>query len=162
MMSDTCSSDTSLRCILVQMECGPLRRPVTSAVQSGLVQRLQQRLDNRLDLAAPLPVQEFEPLHDIRARVRLQHGEGAVFQVLLPVLHPDPLGQRHIDVERLGRDPAALLFIGNELERAHVVQAVGKLDQQHPDVLGHREHQLAQVFGLPGARGLRFDPGTAW
>ena len=39
------------------------------------------------------------------------------------------------------------------LERAHVVQAVGELDQQHADVLGHRQQQLAEVLGLGGLLG---------
>ena len=33
-------------------------------------------------------------------------------------------------------------------ERAHVVQAVGKLDEHHANVIDHGEHHLAQVFGL--------------
>ncbi len=33
------------------------------------------------------------------------------------------------------------------MQRAHVVQPVGELDQQHADVVRHREHQLAQVLG---------------
>ena len=34
------------------------------------------------------------------------------------------------------------------VERAHVVQPVGELDQQHAHVLGDRQQQLAQVFRL--------------
>jgi hypothetical protein len=33
------------------------------------------------------------------------------------------------------------------LERAHVVEAVGKLDEQDADILGNRDQQLAQIFG---------------
>ena len=33
-------------------------------------------------------------------------------------------------------------------EGAHVVQPVGELDQQHPDVVGDRQQELAQVLGL--------------
>ena len=36
----------------------------------------------------------------------------------------------------------------HEIERAHVVQPVGELDQQHADVVGDGEQQLAQVLGL--------------
>ena len=35
-------------------------------------------------------------------------------------------------------------------QRAHVVQAVGELDQQHAHVVGDRQQQLAQVLGLLG------------
>ena len=34
------------------------------------------------------------------------------------------------------------------LQRAHVVQAVGQLDEHHADVIHHGQHHLAQVFGL--------------
>ncbi len=34
------------------------------------------------------------------------------------------------------------------LERAHVVQAVGELDEDDADVVDHGQHHLAQVFGL--------------
>ena len=33
-------------------------------------------------------------------------------------------------------------------ERAHVVQAVGQLDEHHADVIHHGQHHLAQIFGL--------------
>ncbi len=38
----------------------------------------------------------------------------------------------------------------HEFQRAHVVQAVGELDQQHANVVGDRQQQLAQVLGLLG------------
>ena len=38
----------------------------------------------------------------------------------------------------------------HEFQRAHVVQAIGELDQQHADVVGDCEQQLAQVLGLLG------------
>ncbi len=58
-------------------------------------------------------------------------------------------GERGIDVQRLLGDAAARLR-RHEVERAHVVQAVGELDQQHADVVGDGEQQLAQVLGLLG------------
>jgi hypothetical protein len=39
------------------------------------------------------------------------------------------------------------------VERAHVVQPVGQLDEEHAHVLGDREQQLAQVLGLLGLLG---------
>ena len=38
----------------------------------------------------------------------------------------------------------------HEIERAHVVQPVGELDQQHAHIGRDREQQLAQVLGLLG------------
>ena len=44
-------------------------------------------------------------------------------------------------------------------QRAHVVQAVGQLDQQHADVVGDRQHQLAEILRLLGALGEEFQLG---
>ena len=41
-------------------------------------------------------------------------------------------------------------FRRHVLERAHVVQAVGELDQQHPHVVGDRQQKLAEVLRLLG------------
>ena len=45
----------------------------------------------------------------------------------------------------------------DEAQRLHVVQPVGELDQQHADVLGHREHELAEILRLLGLVRLQFD-----
>ena len=47
----------------------------------------------------------------------------------------------------------------HEMQRAHVVQPVGELDQQHADVAAHRQHELAEILRLLGAVGLQFEPG---
>ena len=43
------------------------------------------------------------------------------------------------------------------MERAHVVQPVGELDQQHADVVAHREQELAQILRGALVFGLRLD-----
>ena len=47
--------------------------------------------------------------------------------------------------------------LGDVMERAHVVQPVGELDQQHADVVRHREQELAQILGGALVLGLRLD-----
>ena len=46
----------------------------------------------------------------------------------------------------------------HEFQRAHVVQAIGELDQQHADIVGDRQQQLAQVLGLLGLARDQFQP----
>ena len=41
------------------------------------------------------------------------------------------------------------------MQGAHVVQTIGQLDQNDPDIPGHGQHHLAQVFRL--LFGLRFE-----
>ena len=42
----------------------------------------------------------------------------------------------------------ARLSVRHELQRAHVVQAVGELDQKHAGVIGDGEQKLAEILGL--------------
>ena len=45
------------------------------------------------------------------------------------------------------------LSAGMNCEGAHVVQAVGELDQEHAGVIGDREQELAEILGLLGVLG---------
>ncbi len=85
--------------------------------------------------------------------LRVQGGEGQVLQLLFDLLHPEPVGQRCIDVQRLLGD-APLLLARHGCDRAHVVQPVGELDDQDPQVLGHRHQHLAHRRGLLGLAGV--------
>ena len=75
-----------------------------------------------------------------------------VLELLAQPLHAHAAGERRIDVQGLLGDELALLRL-HVLERAHVVQAVGELDEQHADVAGDGEQQLAEVLGLLGLLG---------
>ena len=43
------------------------------------------------------------------------------------------------------------------LQGPHVVQAVGKLDENDADVVDHRQHHLAETFRLTGFRGIELE-----
>ena len=92
--------------------------------------------------------QKLRALHDGITRFGHEVEEGKVFELFLQVHHPDPGRQRRVDFQRLGRNPRALLGLGDEVQRPHVVEAVGKLDQQHANVATQREQQLAEVLRL--------------
>ncbi len=47
-----------------------------------------------------------------------------------------------------------MLRLGLVLERPHVVEAVGELDKNDPDVVGHGQQHLAEVLGLTLLFGL--------
>ena len=47
----------------------------------------------------------------------------------------------------------ARLVVRHEMQRAHVVQAIGELDQQHAHVVGDGEQQLAEILRLLGVLG---------
>ena len=56
------------------------------------------------------------------------------------------MGNRRIDLQRLTSD-LLLLFFAHVLQRTHVVQTIGQLDQDDADILGHRDQQLAVIAG---------------
>ena len=86
------------------------------------------------------------PLEHLVAK-RMKRLEPEVFELELDRVHAEPIRDRRIDVERLARD-TALLLDRQRGDRAHVVRAVGELDEDDPQVLRHREQHLAEALGL--------------
>ena len=80
---------------------------------------------------------------------RVQPAEGVIFQFFAQRLHAHEAGQRRVDIECFFRVPFAALGL-HVLKRAHVVQAVGELDQKHANVAGDSDQQFAEIFGLFG------------
>ena len=126
--------------------------------------RLHPRRDARaLDAFGFEPLGEFLPdgrdgLCEFRLHLVETLGDGAIglglqdlerqrLELGAHVLHTHAAGERRIDFHGFGGDPL-LLFGRHEFERAHVVQAVGELDQQHTDVGRDGEQELAEVLGL--------------
>ena len=90
--------------------------------------------------------------------------EGEIFQLAANFAHAQAVGDGGVDVERLARD-FLLPLRREELQGAHVVQAVGQLDEHHANVVHHGQDHLADVLGLGlfGGRKLDFaDLGDAF
>ena len=77
--------------------------------------------------------------------------EGEVFEFGFDGKESQPVSQGGVDVECLARN-LVLLAGEHGAEGAHVVQAVGHLDENDPDILRHGEQQPPEVLGL--GRGL--------
>lgn len=71
-------------------------------------------------------------------------------------IHADALRQRGIDIHRFPGDTAALFGAADEMQCTHIVQAVRKLDQKNPNIIGYSE-QSAQIFGSALILRLRLD-----
>ncbi len=89
--------------------------------------------------------------------LRVQRREREVLELLLDLLDAEPVRERRVDVERLLGD-ALLLLVGHRGERAHVVQAVGELDDEDPDVARHGDEHLAHRGRLLGLARVELDP----
>ncbi len=88
--------------------------------------------------------------------IRVQLLEGNIFKFFLPIADPDALRQGNIDIHGFPGDPATLFRGLDEMQRAHIVQAVRQFDDQDTDVLGHGQYQFAEIFCLFGTIRLQF------
>ncbi len=157
-IGDLFEADVAFGHLLPDRE-GVLLAPRNLDLQPGFGQRLLDRQRDRIDLPAFAAADRREPPGDRGIGLGLQLFESEQLHLAHIFVHAHPLGQRGIDIHRLARDPAALVLALDEMQRAHVVQPVGQLDQQHADVLAHRQQELAQVLGRALALAHRLDLG---
>ena len=94
---------------------------------------------------------------DLGVLAGMQRLEREVLELPLDLVDAEPVRERRVDLERLAR-LLDLLLAPEVLERAHVVQPVGELDQDDPYVVGHRDDHLAVVLGLGVLAALELDP----
>ena len=113
----------------------------------GLVQLGAQQPDHPLDVVLPRLPLGVEQLRDVPVGARVQVLERQVFQQPLHLPEAQAVGQRRVYVQRLLRDHDAPL-LRQRVERSHIVEAVGQLDQHDADVLGHRHQHLADRRGV--------------
>ena len=112
-------------------------------------EQFRERLLDLADDAAVALERVGKARRDRAVGLRIDVAEGKLFQFLAHALHAHAAGERRIDVHRLFGD-AKSLVLRHVVQRAHVVQPVRQLDQQHADVFRDRQQQLAQVLRLLG------------
>ena len=87
---------------------------------------------------------------DLLVFFRMFIPEAQVFEFFLDFVKPEPVGQRGVNIERFARN--LILFVGRlRTEGAHVVQAVGNLDEDDADVIAHGEQELFERLRLGGS-----------
>ena len=123
-----------------------LRAALEVGLDAGRLEVWPQLGDRPIDVALATGATGVEQLGELAEAFGLEGLEGEVLELPLHLPDPEPLGQRRVDLHGLAGD--ALLLRGQAVERAHVVEPIGELDQDDPDVLGHRQQHLADVLGL--------------
>ncbi len=119
---------------------------------------MNQRLFDLVDdLIAVAPGAAYGGADALRAH-RVHGLEAQILELHAHGVHAQPVGDGGVDLQGFLGDAAALLA-GQYFQRAHVVQAVGELDQDHADVAGHRHGHLLEVFGLRFGLGLEVHLG---
>ena len=78
---------------------------------------------------------------------RIQPLQRKILQLPFNLLHAEAMGNRRINLHRFERFGALLLLL-HELNRAHIVQAVGELDEDDANVLRHGDQHFAQILHL--------------
>ena len=113
----------------------------------GLLEFGGQRGLDFIDQALVPLAQHFEPLDHRGVGLRVQPAKRMVLELLAQPLHTHAAGERRIDIHGLLGDDLALAGL-HMLERAHIVEAVGELDEQHADVARDGKQELAEILRL--------------
>ena len=117
----------------------------------------QRGLDLGDDFLAVAPRALDRPV-DQRRTHRVHGLETEVLELDAHSVHPQAVGDGGVDLEGFLGDASAF-FAGQHFQGAHVVQAVGQLDQDHADVAGHGHGHLLEVLGLRLGLGLEVHLG---
>ena len=137
-----------LRIHLAVDAVGVLHAPVDPEI--GNVLLFEARFDLRLHAlheGLVLALLFFKRLGDLRVTDGVEIFERQILKLPLDALHTEAVGDGRVDLHRFKR-LLPLLFGRLILHGAHVVRAVGKLDENDADVLGHGHEHLAQVLHL--------------
>ena len=94
---------------------------------------------------------------DLGVLAWMQRLEREVLELPLERVDAEPVRERRVHLERLAR-LLRLLLLPLVLDRPHVVEAVGELDEDDADVLRHRDDHLPVVLGLGLLAALEADP----
>ena len=88
-----------------------------------------------------------QPGDDLLIAHRVQIFKGQVLQLPLDALHPQAVGDGGVNLHSL---QGLLLLLLRRLvfHGPHVVEPVGDLDEDHPDILAHGHEHLPEVFHL--------------
>ena len=128
-----------------------------SAGTSAVVELVAQDRRGLLRLRLALGALVGDHRLDLRVLPRVERLEREVLELPLERVDPEPVRERRVHLERLAR-LLRLRLLALVLDRPHVVQAVGELDEDDAHVLRHRDDHLPVVLGLGLLAALERDP----
>ena len=89
----------------------------------------------------------FELRRQLAVIFRMKIFESQIFQFTAQLTHAQAMRNGRIDVHSLLGNAAPFIRV-EELQRAHVVEAIGELDQDDAHVINHCEQHLSHIFRL--------------
>ena len=126
--------------------------------QANAVELVGERLDGLGQIALTDLARLRHHACDALVGIGLQVEEGQVLELPFNGAHAQTVGQGRVHVHGLtSLKQATVLTQGGK--GAHVVQTIGKLNDNDADVLGHGEEHLAQREGLLLVHAVDFDVG---
>ena len=108
------------------------------------------------DDLAVLAAKLLKPRLDHLIGLRHQMPEGEILQFVAHALHAHAPRKRRVDIECLLGDAGAA-SPAHEMQRAHIVQPVGELDEENADIGCDGEQELAEIFRMRGALGDKIE-----
>ena len=112
-----------------------------------LLDMLADLVHDILDVFLPLALAHGNFIYKIIIYIRLQIFQRQIIQLDLDLADAKPLGDGAVYLQcLLGNTLPALRRL--VLQRAHIVESVRQLDQDHPDILGHGKEHLPQILRL--------------
>ncbi len=135
-----------------------LRAPRDVGGDVGLLEILLQLGRSLLDLRLAVGATIGDHRLDLGVLARMEDLEREILELPLDGVDAEAVRERRVHLERL-LGLLHLLLLAEVLDRAHVVEPVCELDQDHPHVLRHRHDHLAVVLGLRLLAALEGDPG---
>ena len=79
---------------------------------------------------------------------RIEGGKGDILQLLLQGVDAQTRSDGHVKIHGFLSDAALFGLLLMKSNGAHVVETVGQLDENHADVVGHRQDHLSNALGL--------------
>ena len=128
----------------VQALDAPLHARLDIVFGKLVVQRLHYRRQKLFALDAPC----IDRILYLFIAKRIHVAERQVFELATHLAHAQAVRQRRVDIQRLPCNGLLPLRL-QVLQRAHIVEAVCKLDEHHAHVADHRQQHFADVLGLP-------------
>ncbi len=129
---------------------------VDLCVDAGCRQRSADRFQDLADHFTPVAARRLDCFGQGAVAQRVQVRERQFLQLAVDIVQSQAMRDRDVDLHRLAGD-AALLFRDHHAQRAHIVQTVGQLDQDHAHIARHGQQHLAEIFGLGFDLALEFD-----
>ena len=122
-----------------------LRAPEDLAHNAALGENAVDFFDNKIDETVAF----FQLLMDILDEILEGGGfevfKAQIFELALDLRNTQSARDRRVDIKRFVRH-FSLPFRRKKIERTHIMQAVGKFDDNDADILRHGDEYLAEVF----------------